>query len=99
MFVLDSHCDTPSQIHRLRNISLDNDYAHVDLPKIRRGGVDGKLAVMPGFIDLGVNAEYALSRKLSFWLRGGNLLDMEIQRNLMYAEKGINFTAGICLSL
>lgn len=65
----------------------------------RRGGVDGKLAVMPGFIDLGVNAEYALSRKLSFWLRGGNLLNMTIQHNPLYAEKGINFTAGICLNL
>ncbi|MBQ2875217.1 MAG: membrane dipeptidase, partial [Bacteroidales bacterium] len=41
MFVLDSHCDTPSQILRLRDIRLDNGYAHVDLPKLRRGGVDG----------------------------------------------------------
>lgn len=41
MFVLDSHCDTPSQILRLRDISLDNGYAQVDIPKLRRGGVDG----------------------------------------------------------
>ena len=41
MFVLDSHCDTPSQILRLRDLSLDNDHAHVDFPKLRRGGVDG----------------------------------------------------------
>ena len=41
MFVLDSHCDTPSQILRLRDLSLDNDYAHVDFPKLARGGVDG----------------------------------------------------------
>ena len=41
MFVLDSHCDTPSQIYRLRDLSLDNDHAHVDFPKIRRGGIDG----------------------------------------------------------
>ena len=41
MFVLDSHCDTPSQILRLRDISIDNDYAHVDIPKLKRGGVDG----------------------------------------------------------
>lgn len=54
---------------------------------------------MPGYADLGICAEYVSSRRLSFWIRGGNLLDMEIQRNLMYAEKGINFTAGICLSL
>ena len=41
MFVLDSHCDTPSQILRLRDLSLDNKYAHVDFPKLKRGGVDG----------------------------------------------------------
>lgn len=41
MFVLDSHCDTPSQILRLRDLALDNDHAHVDFPKLKRGGVDG----------------------------------------------------------
>ncbi len=41
MFILDSHCDTPSQIHRLRDLSLDNPYAHVDFPKLKRGGLDG----------------------------------------------------------
>ena len=54
---------------------------------------------MPGYADLGLYAEYVGSRRMSFWIRGGNLLNMEIQRNLMYAERGINFTAGICLSL
>ena len=42
MFVLDSHCDTPSQILRLGlDMSLDNKNAHVDFPKLKRGGVDG----------------------------------------------------------
>lgn len=41
MFVLDSHCDTPSQLVRLRDLALDNDYAQLDFPKMRRGGVDG----------------------------------------------------------
>ena len=41
MFVLDSHCDTPSQILRLRNLSIDNDHAHVDFPKLKLGKVDG----------------------------------------------------------
>ena len=41
MFVLDSHCDTPSQILRQRDLSLDNELAHVDYPKLKRGNVDG----------------------------------------------------------
>ena len=54
---------------------------------------------VPYYVDLGVYAEYVINRKMSVWLRGGNLLDMEIQRNPLFAEKGINFTAGICLTL
>ena len=41
MYLLDSHCDTPSQILRLRDLSIDNDHSHVDFPKLRKGGVDG----------------------------------------------------------
>ena len=37
--IADSHVDTPSQLLRLRNIGIDNPYAHVDLPKMRRGGI------------------------------------------------------------
>ena len=54
---------------------------------------------VPGWADLGLTAEYAYNRKLSFWLRGGNLCCMTIQRTPLYAEGGISFTAGICLNL
>ena len=54
--------------------------------------------IVPGYADLGLSAEYVMNKKISFWLRGGNLLNMEIQRDLLYAEKGISFTAGICLT-
>lgn len=59
-------------------------------------GLEG--IVIPGYADLGINAEYVMNRILSFWFRGGNLLNMEIQRNVLFAEKGVNFTAGICLN-
>ena len=39
-FILDSHCDTPSQILRFRNLALDNKWSHVDFPKLVRGGID-----------------------------------------------------------
>ena len=56
-------------------------------------------AVIPGYADLGVCFEYVFNNSFSLWARGGNLLDMTIQRNPLYAEKGINFTVGICLNL
>jgi len=56
-------------------------------------------AHIPAYADLGLYAEVSVSRKLSFWLRGGNLLNMTVQQIPLYAEKGINFTAGICLKL
>lgn len=40
MFILDSHCDTPSQIYRLRGLSIDNRRGHVDFPKLAKAGVD-----------------------------------------------------------
>ncbi len=41
MFVLDSHCDTPTEILNSRDLSLDNKTGHVDFPKLLRGEVDG----------------------------------------------------------
>ena len=40
MFVLDSHCDTPSQMLRGLDIGIDGAHAQVDLPKLKAGGVD-----------------------------------------------------------
>ena len=39
MFILDSHCDTPTMIMRGRDIGKDNERGHVDLPKLKAGGV------------------------------------------------------------
>jgi membrane dipeptidase len=55
MFVLDSHCDTPSQILRLRDLSKDNEYAHVDFPKLKRGGVDGAFFAL--YIPAGLDSD------------------------------------------
>ncbi|MBP3662602.1 MAG: dipeptidase [Bacteroidales bacterium] len=61
MFVLDSHCDTPSQILRLRDLSLDNEHAHVDFPKLKRGGVDGAFFALyvPGNLETEEAFEYS----------------------------------------
>ena len=56
-------------------------------------------ALIPGYADLGLYLEVSASHMLSFWARGGNLLNMTIQRNPLYAERGAYFTLGICLNL
>ncbi len=66
MFVLDSHCDTPSQILRLRDLSKDNDHAHVDFPKLRRGGVDGAFFALyiPASFDSDSDRAFEYAREL-----------------------------------
>ena len=41
MRFIDSHSDTPSQIFRLRDITVDGDHAHVDFPKMLRSDTGG----------------------------------------------------------
>lgn len=63
MFVLDSHCDTPSMIYRLRDITRSDDsHAHVDFDKLRRGGVDASFfaAYIPGALAGDEATRYAL---------------------------------------
>ena len=66
MFVLDSHCDTPSQILRLRDLRLDNEYAHVDFPKLKRGGVDAAFFALyvPASLDAEPVKAYEYAMKL-----------------------------------
>ena len=53
MFVLDSHCDTPSQMMRGLDLGKDNGWGHVDIGKLKEGGVDAS------FFALYTSAEMA----------------------------------------
>lgn len=64
MFVLDSHCDTPSQIFRLRDLTIDNGHAHVDFPKMRKGGVDAVFFALYIPPSLSQDAALAYAAKL-----------------------------------
>ncbi len=72
MFVLDSHCDTPSQIIRLRDLTIDNDYAHVDFPKLKRGGVDGAFFALyvPAAMDSDPDAGFEYAMRLLDGVKG-----------------------------
>lgn len=54
---------------------------------------------VPGYVDLGVDLEYVLSRRISVWAKGRNLMGMTIQRSIFYAEKGPYFTLGFSLNI
>lgn len=64
MYLLDSHCDTPSQILRLRDLSRNNDHAHVDFPKLSKGGVDGAFFALYVPASMEQDAAYMYSYRL-----------------------------------
>ena len=53
---------------------------------------------VPGWVDLGVFAEYRFTHRFGFWAKGGNLLNQVVQRTPLHAEAGMYFTAGIVLN-
>lgn len=59
---------------------------------------DGVLAI-PGYLNLGLFGEYAVTRTLSLWVRGDNLLNANIQRHPLCPSGGISVTGGIILNL
>ena len=53
---------------------------------------------IPGWVDLGLFAEYRFTHRFGFWAKGGNLLNQAVQRTPLVAEAGMYFTAGIVLN-
>ena len=53
---------------------------------------------IPGWVDLGLFAEYRFTHRFGFWAKGGNLLNQAVQRTPLIAEAGMYFTAGIVLN-
>ena len=92
MFLLDSHCDTPSQILRLRDLSVDNDHAHVDFPKLSRGGVDGAFFALYVPASKSEEEAYVYSRRLLEAVRSSVVANPEkaafaVSREQAYANK------------
>ena len=81
-------------------VGIDCGFSTARRGTVLHAGGTGPLNVrIPGYADLGLSAEFKFTRQLSFWVHGGNLLDMTIQEVPLHAAPGINFTAGICLNL
>ncbi|MBQ9888541.1 MAG: dipeptidase [Bacteroidales bacterium] len=62
MFVLDSHCDTPSALLRGRDLRIDNPEGHLDFPKMKKGGVDAAFFAL--YTSNTLTGEAALERAL-----------------------------------
>lgn len=63
-------------------------------------GMDcGYDTVIPGYLDLGLNAEYRYNRRLGFWLRSGNLLGQPVYQQILMAPRGPWVTVGLTFSL
>ena len=54
---------------------------------------------IPGFMDMGLTAEYILTPKMSVWGKAGNILGSRIQRHPGIAESGVSLIGGIALYL
>ena len=79
---------------------LERIYASVFLDAAsRRSDPSGVLPEVPSYADLGIGADYRVSRMLSVWGRAGNLLGMEIQRCPGFVERGLYFTLGLSLKI
>lgn len=66
---------------------------------LRRTAVyNGAEKHIPGYVDLGVRGEYKFSRKLSFWLKGSNLLAQDIRISPMVSECAPAVVAGVILN-
>ncbi len=62
MFVLDSHCDTPSALLSGRDLRIDNPEGHLDFPKMKKGGVDAAFFAL--YTSNTLTGEAALERAL-----------------------------------
>lgn len=89
MFVLDSHCDTPSQILRLRDLSVDNTRGHVDFPKLKRGGVDAAFFALYIPMELDTEAAYDYARKMLFATRDSVFANSDIARFAVGADEAL----------
>ena len=96
MFLLDSHCDTPSHILRLRDLAVDNKYSHVDFPKLCRGGVDGAFFALYTPASLNEADSYIYAYKLLDGVRNVlNLHDGKAKMATTRAEAYANKADGL----
>lgn len=75
MIVIDAHCDSPSQMMRLRDFARDNDFAQVDFPKMRKGGVSASF--FAAYVPASKQGQEATDHAMALL----DVLDEQMRRN------------------
>ena len=55
--------------------------------------------LIPGYVNVGLHAEYKHNKHLGFWLKGNNLLNHDVRVSPLYSEFGPSVTLGATFSL
>ena len=55
--------------------------------------------IIPGYVNVGLWGEYRYSRRLSFWLKGNNLLNHDVRISPLISEAGPSVIVGATFSL
>ncbi len=66
----------------------------------RRGYIGTTDVRIPGFVDLGLQAEFAMTRNFALWAQAGNLLSImgqTVQRHPLQEEPGLSILGGVVL--
>ncbi|MBO6170010.1 MAG: hypothetical protein J6O51_08590 [Bacteroidales bacterium] len=71
----------------------------VDMGSSRKARLGGTTPKMPGYVNVGLYGEYKYNHKLSFWLKGDNLLGHDIRISPLISECGPSVIVGASLSL
>lgn len=75
-------------------------YAGINLEgATSRRTLNGSLAEVPGYVDLGLDFEYRFSPRLGAWMKAGNLLGMRIEKHPGYVMADPYITLGVLLKL
>ena len=71
----------------------------VDMATDRPASNGATTVIIPGYVNLGAKVAYRMSRYLSFWLKGSNLLNHDIRISPLYSEAGPAVIGGLTFSL
>ena len=71
----------------------------IDMATGRKASVGPATVRVPGYVDVGIWGEYKYTKRLSFWLKGSNLLNHDVRISPLFSEWGPSVIVGASFSL